>query len=117
MKLDNHKKDTQPKIEITQQQEKKYELKFDSKIIPHKGHTLYEINTETMEIKQAEYIVQDVTFDPKWIKSNLSTNKKIVKASGMIYISALNKKSALKKFEKGVNGSKNINKETAVKLF
>lgn len=53
----------------------------------HKGHTLWAINMETLEINPAEYTVID--------KKN--PRKQVVKDPNCFYIGALNKKNAINK--------------------
>lgn len=96
-------------IEIQKEQEK--QLKLKDKIIPHNNHTLFEIKEVDGEIKieEAEYemgVAQVVNG-----KLEIS-NKKVIEKSGCIYISALNKKSALKKYKKGQNGTRYDNSKS-----
>ena len=97
MNLDFQQKD---KTEITanKSQEKKYEL--IGHIVPHLGHTLYEINKETLEVRKARFssITGNYVFGEK-------NNKELITQKGFVYVAALNEKNALKKYKKGVNGS------------
>jgi hypothetical protein len=106
MKLDTHIQDSKPKIEISKEQEKKTEIQFDSNIIPHRGHTLFEIDVLTQKVSRAEFEQEDVLFSLNFSKESLAINKRVIKKEGVFYVSALNEKSALKKFKKGINGSK-----------
>ena len=90
------------KTEISIQKKVKIEKEFISKIIPHSGHQVYEINNETLEISLANYEVK--TF----IIAQSHNNKEIIIREGFSYVSALNIKNALKKFNKGSNGSKDL---------
>ena len=70
-------------------------------IKPHKGHTLFEIEVKTMSINLPEF----ETIEVDWTKDSSNKSKLKVK-EGCVYISALNKRNALKKFKKGSNGSR-----------
>lgn len=95
------------KLEVTQEKEAEIKLEYDSTIIPHENHTLWEIDIKTQEISKAEYEVGDYMYNPKWTKkTKLNKNLKIITNEGKVYISALTKETALKKFRKGVNGTK-----------
>jgi predicted nuclease with TOPRIM domain len=93
------------KIEVSVKQKKQQEYQLVDKIIPYPGHTIWKINNETLEIEKAKFI-NSVTFfvgeTPK---------KEILIVEGHTYISALSKKTALKKFKNGKNGSVPMLKE------
>lgn len=84
------------KIEITKQQEADTQKVLHSKIVPHENHTLFEIDLSIKEIRLAVF---DELPAIKWedaLKSKVSAIKKVTKKDNCIYISALNKKNALK---------------------
>lgn len=84
------------KIEITKQQEADTQKILDSKIIPHENHTLFEVDLSIKEIRLAAF---DELPSIKWedaLKLKVSAIKKVTKKDNCIYISALNKKNALK---------------------
>ena len=98
---------TKEKQETTQEKQQEYKLIFDSSIIPHENHTVFEINLDENTICRAEFEKIDYVFNVKWTKhSKLQKNGKIIKKSNCVYISALNENSAWKKFYNGVNGTK-----------
>jgi hypothetical protein len=103
LKLDKHIKESD-KIEIVGQAEKKHQVSKIGTIRPHKGHTLFQINLESGEVTEAEFDRQDVDF--KELKKEESSRlkpgviKKVVVKKGCIYVSALNKTNAIKKFAK-----------------
>lgn len=99
MKVDQHT-DRKEKTELSVQQRKQIEHELIGHIIPHNGHTIFEIEIETGLIKEAEYMT-DLTFI-----IGQDVNKRILTREGCFYVSALNKKSALRKYNKGANGSK-----------
>jgi len=92
------------KIEISVKQKKQVEHKLIGKIIPHEGHIIWQINDETLEIEVAKFSNATYHFGGE-------NKKEIITKQGYSYISALNKKNALKKFKQGKNGSKPISKE------
>lgn len=95
------------KTEIQQEKQQEHQLVYQGTIIPHEGHTLYEIDLSTNNIKEAEYLAQDYVFDLDWYPSKkLKVDSKVVMNNGCAYISALNKKNALKKFKNGSNGTR-----------
>lgn len=67
-------------------------------IYPKKGHICFEINTITHEIKEVEY--EEVTIDIKSISGENYKRKKLLTKENCTYITALNKKNALKKYFK-----------------
>lgn len=87
------------KVEVFAQKEIEKQLKLIGHIRPHKGQTVFEINCSTAEIKKAEFKTVDVHFNLA-AKKDFSPHKKIVANENCIYIVALNKANALKKFFK-----------------
>jgi hypothetical protein len=103
MKLEAHTNLTEKeKIEISVKQQKQVEKELIANIIPHKNHTLWEINDKTFEIKEAEYIKKPIVIGEDYDK------KEVLQRKGFSYVSSLTKKTALAKFKKGLNGSKEI---------
>ena len=66
--------------------------KLIDSITPYKGHTLFEIDCSTGEIKEAEYEEVNASYQTG------AARKKIIIKPNCLYISCLNKKSAKKKF-------------------
>ncbi len=103
MKLDKHipEKD---KVEIVTQAEVKTQVAKVGTIRPHKGHTLFQIDLESGEVTEAEFDRLDVDFEElkKEEASRLKpgVKKRVVVKKGCVYISALNKTNAIKKFAK-----------------
>lgn len=87
------------KIEIDVKKQKQVEHQLIGKIVPHLNHKMYEINIETLEIKDAQY--SNTTY-----QAFAKNQKEIIIKKGFAYVSAMNKKNALKQFNKGKNGSK-----------
>lgn len=91
----------QDKLEISIKQKKQIEKKFIGDIKPHNGHKMWKINQETLEIEEAKYI--NTAY-----QMNGNNKKEILVIDGFWYVSALNKKNALKLFSKGKIGGKEI---------
>ena len=101
-----HREKTQ--LEAKKQQEKKTEIKHTATIYPHNNHKLWEVNTETLEVKEAQYnLKNDYHFNPNWKQGDpIVAEKSLLQSKNCVYISALNAASALKKFNKGDDGSR-----------
>jgi len=87
------------KIDVSVKKQKQVEHQLIGKIIPHENHSMWEINNETHEVKKAQY--SNTTY-----QAFAKNQKEIIVKKGFSYVSALNKKNALKQFLKGKNGSK-----------
>ena len=84
-------------VSVKKQQEKKHE--FIGDIVQYEGHKLWEINKETLEIKEAKFSYATYRLFQK-------NKKEIFVKDGFAYVSALNKKNALKKYNNNQNGGK-----------
>lgn len=91
----------QDKLEISIQQKKQVEKKFINDIVPHNGHKIWKINEDTLEVEEAKF--SNVTF-----VLNSENKKEIIIQNGFSYVSALNKKNALKLYNQGKIGGKDI---------
>lgn len=94
------------KIEISVKKEVQIEKELIGKITPHKNHILFEINNETGEIQEALYIPVPTFF--KFGENIKKAKKQALVREGFSYVSAMNKKNALKKYSKGSNGGKEM---------
>lgn len=83
-------------IELSVQMQQEKKLKYMGNQVLRKGHKCFEINTETMEVNEASYMKKDITLTDALDESYLS--RSIMQKQNCIYINALNKKNALKKF-------------------
>ncbi len=92
------------KIEISVKQKKQVEHELIGRIIPHEGHIIWQINKETLEIEKAKF--SNATYH-----LGGENKKEVMTKDGYAYVSALNKKNALRKYKQGKNGSKPINEE------
>lgn len=88
------------KTEISIQKKKQVEKQLVGVLKPHSGHNIFEIDLETLDVKYAQFV--NYTFS---IGKN-HTNKELLVREGCVYVCALNKNNALKKYLKGSNGSK-----------
>ena len=92
----------QAPIEIREEQQQKKELKLIGSLLRRPGQTLFEINLTTGEINPATYKAE--TLELKGIREkvnvNLNTRLKVEVKENCYYIQALNKKNAIRKFNK-----------------
>jgi hypothetical protein len=88
--------------EISIQKKIQIQKELIGKIIPHAGHRIFEINKKTLNVELAEFT--NYTF----ILGNNHNRQEIICNSDCTYVSALNKKNALKQFRNGKNGSKDL---------
>jgi len=87
------------KVENVKQAELPKQVKWTVQNI-HKGHTLFEIDLTNYTIKEAEYEKVDVHLKRIGDAANYKeVKRKIIQKPNCIYISALNKQNALKKFQ------------------
>lgn len=92
----------QEQTELQAQKRQQIEKQLVGEILPYSGHFIFEICYEDFSLKKAEYIKKPFEWSLKAAK------REILIREGYVYISALNKKNALKKFRQGLNGSKEI---------
>lgn len=91
--LEGTKRD-KTELQVQKQQEKKATLV--GQITPHRGHKMFSVNTVTGFVKEAEY---DKTCETVYVIGQ-SNNKRIMIEKDCVYISALNKKNAIKHYKK-----------------
>lgn len=97
---------TKEKTELSVQQEQEYQLKLHTTIFSHPNHILWEIDTKTLKVREATFEAQDIEIDLSKEVSVFTPRGKVIIRQGCVYVSALNKKNALKKYRKGENGSR-----------
>lgn len=100
------------RIEMNVKKQQEIEYILEGTIIPKKGHTVFEINEQTLEVKKAEYKIDTVAFN---VFTKKSPEKLIVNAD-CIYIPALNAKNAWKKYLKNKDQSFYFKKEPLLNL-
>lgn len=91
------------KTELSIKKQQQIEREFIGRIIPYPNHKIWEINKETLEIKEAMFIDKPFIFGQKSIH-----NLEVLYREGYAYVGALNKKTAMKHFHNGKNGSKPV---------
>jgi hypothetical protein len=108
------------KTELTVQKQQQVERELIGHIVPHSGHRIYEINIKTLDIQEADFLKWETLHlaDLLNLKNKGKTpNLEILTREGYAYVSALNKANALKKYKKGLNGSKAVSNPLPIKLF
>ena len=85
-------------IESQHLEKEKIEFKFEHSIRPIKGHKVWEIELSTNKVTLAEFKETDIIDYNEAQKTNSTNIKDIVRKNGHIYISALNPKNALKRY-------------------
>jgi hypothetical protein len=88
------------KVEIHQETNKQQikEQKFLGRLNPKRGHTLWKINIVSMDIEKAIFDTDTIVLDSLDGAENQLKKRKLIVEDGYFYISALNKKNAIKKY-------------------
>lgn len=91
-----------PVAEVKQKEQEK-KIKKVGTMKPHRGHTVYQYNTETGELTKAIFEEQNAKFNTPLNRQGKT--KVIMAQEGCIYVSALNIKNAIKRLGKyhGIN--------------
>ena len=98
--------------ELSVKKQMKKEKVLVNKIIPHPNHKIWEIDDTGFTTK-----IELAKFEEKsFIIGKNHKNKEIIINKDCIYISAMNKENAMKKYWKGLNGSKKLG-TLEIKLF
>ena len=102
------------KIEMSVKKRQDIEYLPLGKLNIKKGHTLYEINLVSDEISEARYEVLNANYD---LRTGMSSSRsKLIINKDCIYIPALNKANALKKYNQSRVQSDYYVKPAAMKL-
>jgi hypothetical protein len=115
--LNTHNK-LKDKIEVNARKnnQQEAELVLTGKITPENGHILFEINTITMACNPAKFNhKKNISFIKAKEKDYSGINDLIVQ-SDCVYIPALNKQNALRKFRDNPNQSAYYKKEALLNL-
>lgn len=101
-------KETQPhkadEIAIVKQVEQKKQRARVGTIHPHEGHSIYEHNHNTKELKKATFKDAAISFTQN--KNQPKIERKIIEVKeNCFYLSSLNLKNAAKKIHKRFNGA------------
>lgn len=86
-------------IEEVKQTKVEHQHKFLKRERYYNGHKCFEYNTKTKELKEALFEEEVVKFTDA-MQGNVSTSKKVVINVDSLYVTALNRKNAIKKFKK-----------------
>lgn len=97
------KQKDQVKLVAERQQEKKVSFLGSTKL--KKGHTLFEFNFDTQELKPASFEETDIHYSTA--KKGGKPHKKVVVNERCTYVPALNKKNAMRKLYKVYGKHKN----------
>lgn len=93
----DHRKDERvERPQVMRVVNRQHEYKKVAQWRPQRGHTIFEVNTKTMEIVPAK-IAHVLSFD---IRGGTVTNDRINVRKGCIYIEALNKKNVIKQLKR-----------------
>jgi hypothetical protein len=89
-------------IEASILENQQIEYRYDSSICPLKGHSLFEVNTKTFKVKKAKFLEhKDIDWFDALRGLENGWKREVVKNKDCVYISALNKKTALERFKNG----------------
>ena len=91
------------KIEITKQQSEEITTRLESRFLPKRGHTMFEVNLKEETIKKAIFDELPAIRYEEALKGNIIAQKKITKKDYCIYISALNIKNVIKIMKRDYN--------------
>lgn len=83
--------------EIREVQEKRKETYVGS-VTPQRGHRMFEYDIETKALIDAVFEQQDIVWNPN--VDQVTPRRKIVMKPNCLYVSALNKKNAIKHLKK-----------------
>lgn len=93
----DHRKDERvERPQVMRVVNRQHEYKKVGQWRPQRGHTIFEVNTVTMEIEPAE-ITHVLSFD---IRGGTETKDRINVKKDCIYIEALNKKNVIKQLKR-----------------
>lgn len=87
-----------PRIEVQAEKQEQKRLELIGRIKPHQGHVCFEYNIATGEIQEAQFMEQTVNY-AEFVQTR-TIQKKIMVKQGCLYVAALNKTNAEKKFKK-----------------
>jgi hypothetical protein len=82
---------------------KKVEHQLVGTLVPNRGHTLYKIHTDTLEVSKADEFESTAAINPG--TNSIIYERKVLMKSEYVYISALNASSALKRHRSGKGSS------------
>lgn len=86
-------------LEVNAEQQEQKKVAFIGRIKPCAGHICFEYEIATGEIKPAVFMEPDTVNYGEFVKTR-SIQKKVLVKPGFLYVTALNKENAGKKFQK-----------------
>lgn len=109
--MEKHDRDSERlQIESVQARQENQEFKLIGSLRPLKGHTLWEINRKTLEIKPAKYttsVKKKITWhEALKIHNGHQVKTEVIVDKDCEYISALTKESALQRYLSGKGSAK-----------
>ncbi len=96
--LDQHIKKGD-KVSIVRQKQKEFQHVLNGVIAPQPGQKVWSVNKITLEVKEAEYTTEAIKFEDAAIGVTNARHKLVID-NDCIYIAALKKEGALKKYNK-----------------
>lgn len=103
------------RIEIANQQQKEQQKLLIGKIVPKAGQRIWQINIETLEVSEPRYNNHALKYELA-LNRDFARVADIIMMEGCVYIPAINKENAFKKFKKNPNQSHYFYKEPPTKL-
>ena len=91
-------------LEVTEVAPITKEKRFEQRYLPKKGHTCFEFDTETKELRKAKFDVQAIEYPTEGLPA--IKRREITFKPNCIYVFALNEKNAVKKLLKMMNNGK-----------
>jgi hypothetical protein len=82
---------------------KEVEHQLVGSLVPNRGHNLYKININSLEVSKADKFKSTAALNPG--TNSIIYENKVIMETGYTYISALNAKSALKRYKSGKGSS------------
>lgn len=100
--LESNLKSEKQELEVVQKKAQEIEYKKVGELKPKKGHTLFEINLANMKVREAEKTTfSTITWEQAIKLMNGQNLDKVLVKANHVYISALNKESALNRYLSG----------------
>lgn len=94
--IQNYKEGDGVKSEVVQQKQQEKQFVLVHRIHPHSGHKCFEYNTVTKEIRLADFKEESVSFEAAQ-RGEIAPKRTVVIKENCVYVTALNKRNALKK--------------------
>jgi hypothetical protein len=106
-----------PKQELSVKKKKQIEHKYIGSVSPFRGHKVFEVNEVTGEIQEASYVKsKNIEWEVAVKSMEAGFKREIVINQSCVYISALNKESALKRYKSGKGSALSISNPSPMKM-